>query len=186
MPEALLLLAPATLLSTLLNTVPEGKKFTDRTRLLSVLAPKLSPGLFPKALELIRTEIHHPGFQAEALSNLAPYLPPDLFPEALDLIQHHIPGYSYPTAALCAIMTHLSLSQLKAALKIPFKHPELIAKTLEGSATRLYQFPDSPDKASLIQTILERTQQQISDEKSITRIITALSLSLHDEHLTAV
>ncbi len=194
--EALLLHAPQTLLVSLLRIVPKGKTTADRARLLSALAPKLSPGLFPRALQLIQTEISHPVYQAETLGNLAPYLPTDLLSEALDLVQQHILGYSYPTTALCALIPHLSLTQLQKALVIAFwriRQPLLATQILRTAATRLSDAnrsqpqPDDPSyKNRLIRHLLKCTQRYINDEKSITTIITALAPSLNSDSLDGI
>ncbi|OUC14566.1 MAG: hypothetical protein B0A82_11565 [Alkalinema sp. CACIAM 70d] len=199
--EALLLHAPPTLLATFLQIIPEGRTSADRARLLSALAPKLSPGLFPRALQLIQTDISHPAYQAETLANLAPYLPPDLLSEALDLIQHHIPGYSYPTTALCALIPHLPLAQLQTALRtafirigrirhMPIQSPQLVNQILEAAATRVSNATRSQSKSEdsaltnrLVKQLLQRIQRYITDEKGVARTIAVLAPSLSRDHL---
>jgi len=90
--ELLLLQSPPSQTSTLLEIIPRGQTSADKAKLLSALAPRLSSGLFPRALQLIQTEITHPAYQAEALSNLAPYLPTEQLSEALTLVQQPIVG----------------------------------------------------------------------------------------------
>jgi predicted KAP-like P-loop ATPase len=193
--EALLLQVPQTLLATFLRIVPKGETTANKARLLGALAPKLSPGLFPSALQLIQTEISHPAYQAETLGNLAPYLPTDLLSEALDLIQH-IPGYTYPTTALCALIPYLSLTQLQKALGLASERapqPPLTSKIFQAIATRLSDAnlsrptPDDPaQKGHLIQHLLKYTQEHIDDERSIITILTALAPSLNSDHLDTI
>jgi predicted KAP-like P-loop ATPase len=184
--ESLLLQPPPSQTSTLLEIVPQGKNSADRAKLLSALAPRLSIGLFPRALEIIQ-DFNHPKYQAEALSNLAPYLPTEQLTEALDLVKNHITGFTYPTAALCNLIPRLSLDQLQQALVIAFrriKQTDLLAQVLQIAAARLCgltndatQAGKRPLKSRLIQHILNRTLQ-LTHEKSIANILIAIAPSL--------
>jgi len=183
--EFLLIQSPPSQTSTILEIVAKGKTSADKAKLLSALAPRLSIGLFPRALQLIQ-EINHPAYQAEALSNIAPYLPIEQLTEALVLVKDHITGSTYRTTALCNLIPRLSLDQLKKTLDISFKeikHPDLLAQILQISATRLCLLDEEPAqeepslKRQLIQQILDCTLA-LTHEKSIASILTAILPSL--------
>ena len=195
--ESLLLHCPADKFSTLLEIVPQGENSSDKAKFLSALASQLSSGLFPRALQLIQTEISHPVYQAESLCNLAPYLPREQFSEALNLVQYHIPGFSYPTTALCGLIPHLSLTELEQALTIAEQrctHPDLLRKILHQAARRLSHLPERQTEAvrsdlrdDLIDWILDRAQQQLATDSAMTAILTALIPGLtSDAHLKLI
>ena len=191
--EFLLLHSPPSQTSTILEIIPKGKTSADKAKLLSALAPRLSSGLFPRALLLIQTEITHPAYQAEALSNLAPYLPTEQLSEALTLVNKHIVGYSDPTTALCNLIPRLTVEQINQAFKIAttrIPQPDLLTKVCQAIAIRLNAINSLQEKADdgnrneLIQTILDHIKKPLFNEKSITAIITALAPSLNfDEPL---
>ena len=190
--EFLLLQSPLSQISTILEIIPKGQTSTDKAKLLSALAPRLSSGLFPRALQLIQTEITHPAYQAEALSNLAPYLPTEQLSEAIALVDKnvdkHIVGYSYPTTALCNLIPRLSLEQLNQAFDIAIARipqPDLLTKIFQAIVTRLntinplQEQNDDGTKKQLIQAILDHIQNPLFNEKSVTAIITAFAPSLN-------
>ncbi len=131
--------------------------------------------------------------------------------EALDLIEQHIPGYSYPTSALVYLVPYLSLVQLQQALNIvdPLQnsdnpsenagkrklssYPDLLTQILHQIAIRLS--PSNPfqseldepiQKETLIQRILDLTQQHLTSEKSITNVLTALAPNLNSNHFSMI
>ena len=191
--EFLILHLSQTHLSTALEIIPEGKSSADKAKLLSALAPHLSVGLFPRTLQLIQFEITHPAYQAECLGNLAPYLSTEQLSEALDIVQNHVVGFSYFTTALCNLIPRLSRPLLQKALhiadtRITIPYSALWTQILQTTAKRLNtiadiqaQADDQIVKNQLIQDILDRTHQKISDEKSIATIITALATSLNSD-----
>jgi predicted KAP-like P-loop ATPase/VIT1/CCC1 family predicted Fe2+/Mn2+ transporter len=190
--EFVILQCPQSQVSTILEIVPKGKNSADKAKLLSALAPRLSVGLYPKALQLIKDEISHPFYQAETIGNLAPYLATDQLMDALDLVQNHIVGFSYPTTALCYLIPYLSIQQLGKALvdiadtRIP--HLKLQTKILYNTAKRLNsiiptQYEDLESKNLLIKNILlNRTKQILTDDKNITKIITAFAPSINGDY----
>jgi KAP family P-loop domain len=200
--ELLIPKLPLIQLSTALEIIPKSKKSTDKVRLISALAPRLSPGLFPRALQLVQTEITHPAYQAESLGNLAPYLPSKSLSEALEIVQDHIPGYTYPTDALCHLIPYLSLPQLKQALVICEKrnldtHPELLTRLLHQAAIRLSKSnhlqsePDSStDKVRISRRILVKliklTHYPFMPEKGITKILIDLIPSINENCLRSI
>lgn len=191
-------------MSTLLEIVPKGKNSIDKAKFLSALAPRLTsyPGLFHRALEIIKNEITHPAYQAESLGNLAPYLTAEQLSEALD-VATIIPGLSYPATALCNLIPYLSLHDLEKALNfvnsgqqaeshdnentsatsqfIPrISPPELLASIFLAAAKRLSSNnviqiqPDNPTlKKRLIQCLLDNLSF-LDTDKSIAIILNAL------------
>ena len=201
--EFLVLQCPQAQISTVLETIPKGKTSADKAKLLSALAPRLSIGLFPKALKLIQTEITHPAYQAEAVGNLAPYLPYDQLSDAIDLVQDHIVGFSYSTDALCNLIPHLSIKELRKALevgkaqiydlKLRTQIFLAVAKRLNSIIPLQSQADDlNNQKKDLIQDLLRLTHLTLSNEvssndNSIAEIVTAIAPNLnHDEILTGM
>jgi predicted KAP-like P-loop ATPase len=196
--EFLVLQCPQAQISTVLETIPKGKTSADKAKLLSALAPRLSIGLFPKALKLIQTEITHPAYQAEAVGNLAPYLPSDQLSDALDLVQDYIVGFSYSTDALCNLIPHLSIKELRKAfevgiaqisdLKLRMQIFLAVAKRLNSIIPLQSQAENLNQKKDLIRDLLRLTHlilshEVSSNENSITEIITAIAPNLNNDEL---
>ena len=184
-------------ISMVLEVIPKLKTSVEKAKLLSALAPRLSIGLFPKALEFIYTEITHPAYQAEIIGNLSLYLSPEQLTESLDIIRDHIVGFSYPTAAICNLIPHLSLEQIKQALEIAdeekdivtgkrIPQPELRTQIFFSIAKRISSINDiqsqpnqTDNKQNLVAHVFQYIESEtIANEKSIAEIITAITPSL--------
>ncbi|MEL6223442.1 MAG: P-loop NTPase fold protein [Cyanobacteria bacterium J06627_8] len=87
-PERLLPKFSRDQLSAVLNLTEFQKDDPTKVQFLSILAPRLSIGLFPMAFQLVsQAKVQNEALRVEALSNLAPYLAEEQLSEAVTLCQ---------------------------------------------------------------------------------------------------
>ena len=116
--EAFVLLIPANKHPVALDIVKHLPGDEDKTKFLSALIPRLSPGRLSVVLELIKSQIKDDRFRAEILSNLAPYLASAQFSEAITLIEDAIQNPHHRTSALEALTPFLEIDCFDVILKL--------------------------------------------------------------------
>ncbi|MCY7273648.1 MAG: hypothetical protein LH702_07860 [Phormidesmis sp. CAN_BIN44] len=112
------LLIPANKHQVALDIVKHLPSDEDKTKFLSALISRLSPGRLPAVLKLIESEIKDDLFRAEILSNLVPYLSSAQFSEAITLIEDAIQNPHHRTSALEALTPFLDIDCFDAALEL--------------------------------------------------------------------
>ena len=151
-------------------------KDADKAKCLSAFAPKLSAGLFPDALRLLKDNFTTYRDRTEAFCNLTPYLPQDQFPAALQLIASSIhPPHDQVTALqalipflplnlLDQVFKHLHISQLaETANRFAITLPNLQAQVLDSIATALSaQQPPMQDSGEFANTLTSLVTQTLT------------------------
>ena len=187
--EFLILQCPQNKISTILEILPKRNTSAEKAQLLSALAPCLTVGLFPRALQLLQTEITNPIYQAESIGNLAPYLPPAQLSEAIDLVEKLIFGFSAPTNAFCEIIPYLSITQTEKVLQVfekRLKYPELQIQILQAIASQinatanLYPKKDDALCHPLIPILLKKIEHYLINEKNVAEILVSLVPNLEN------